>query len=216
MQGVRSLCDQHGILLICDEVMVGFGRSGPMWGFQHYPGVVPDMVTSAKGLSASYLPLALVGVSEPIKRHFDEVSPGWGSTYQAHPVALACAYAAIKHSIDIDLLGNVQRLAPVFEAEVARLVETHPSVARGRAYGLFGCLDLVGPDGKSPQQIQGPPAASLPRLKQALAKHGVVGLLRYPLMHLAPPLTVTEPELMDGMGRVSAALSEALDPAFAA
>lgn len=90
--------------------MSGFGRTGKWWGFQHYDGVVPDIMTSAKGLSASVIPVAMVGVSSPIKNYFDKTSPGWGSTFHAHSVALACAFATMKHMVDHDVVGHVQKM----------------------------------------------------------------------------------------------------------
>eukprot|EP00968_Pinguiococcus_pyrenoidosus_P024734 scaffold5013_cov273-Pinguiococcus_pyrenoidosus.AAC.10 len=142
MEGVRALCDKYNILYIADEVMVGFGRTGKLWGFQHYDGLVPDIVTSAKGLSAAYMPLAVVGMKQEIKEFFEANALGWGATYQAHPVALACAYECVKHLLKEDLAGNAARLESVMVEEIGRLVDTHPSVRQGRAAGLFGCIDL--------------------------------------------------------------------------
>ena len=82
MQGLRALCDKYEIVYIADEVMVGFGRTGKLWGFEHFEGVVPDIVTSAKGLSGAYMPLAMVAMREPIRRFFLEHPLGWGATYQ--------------------------------------------------------------------------------------------------------------------------------------
>eukprot|EP00913_Durusdinium_trenchii_P014466 g13570.t1 len=96
IEGVRSLCDKYDILMICDEVMVGFGRTGHFFAFQHFEGVIPDMVTSAKGLTGSYLPLSMVGVRQKIKNYFWEKPVGWGATYHAHPVAVACAYETVE------------------------------------------------------------------------------------------------------------------------
>ncbi|CAE8584343.1 unnamed protein product, partial [Polarella glacialis] len=113
MTGVRSLCDKYGVLLILDEVMVGFGRTGKFYGFQHFEGVIPDIVTSAKGLTGSFLPLAMVGVRQKIKDHFWKNPVGWGATYHAHPVALACAYETVKYFMKEDVIGNVQKMEPI-------------------------------------------------------------------------------------------------------
>ena len=126
MQGVRALCDKYGIVYIADEVMVGFGRTGKLWGFEHYEGVVPDIVTSAKGLSAAYLPLSVVGMNAKIQQFFVDNPLGWGATYQGHPVAMACAYECIKHMIQHDLIGNAARLESV-------MIEVTPAA---RACGL--------------------------------------------------------------------------------
>jgi len=109
MEGVRALCDKYDILMICDEVMVGFGRTGHFFGFQHFEGVIPDIVTSAKGLTGSYVPMSMVGVRQKIKDHFWKNPVGWGATYHAHPVAMACAYETVKHMLKEDILGNVKK-----------------------------------------------------------------------------------------------------------
>jgi len=160
------------------------------------------------------LPMAMVGVRQNLKEYFDATPAGWGATYHAHPVAMACAYASVKHMIDVDLLGHVAKLAPVLEEELARLVAEHPSVARARSFGLLGCLDLVGPDGKPEQRLEGPPAPSAARLRASLREHGVFGLLRLPLVHVCPPLVITEPELRDATHRLSAALKGSVDQDF--
>ena len=206
MQGVRALCDKYGVLYIADEVMVGFGRTGKMWGFEHYEGVVPDLVTSAKGLSSAYLPLSMVALSEPLFEHFRTTPIGWGSTYHAHPVALACAYECVKHLIQHDLVGNAKRLEPTMVECTRALVDAHPAVRQGRVAGLFGCLDLQGPDGKYMQPLAGPPHPAAAKFKAALLDEGIYGLVRPPLMHTAPPLVIDETQLRDGFARVDRAL----------
>ena len=151
MQGVRALCDKYNILMHCDEVMVGFGRTGEMFGFQNFPGVVPDIMTSAKGISSAAIPLSMMATRKHIMEAFEDKPLGWGSTYQAHPVALACAYENLKHLIKTDVVGQVQQLAPVFEEGMKTLADNHPSIKQYRAIGLFGCFDAQFPDGKNPQ-----------------------------------------------------------------
>merc|ERR1719498_488802 len=113
IEGIRALCDRHGILLILDEVMVGFGRTGKFWGFQHFPGVIPDILTSAKGLSSAYMPISVVGVRQKIKDYFMDTPMGWGATFANHPVAMACAYEVLKHTLKQDLAGNAAALESV-------------------------------------------------------------------------------------------------------
>lgn len=216
MQGVRQLCDEYGIVLICDEVMTGFGRTGKMWGINHYEGVVPDIMTSAKGLTGSFTPLSMVGVSSKLQAHFNEVTCGWGSTFQAHPVSLRCAYETVKYLIANDIVGHVQRMEGVLSEEIQRMVDEHPSVQQGRSMGLFSCLDTVSPDGHYTQTLAGPWNERTLSLKAAYKKHGVYGLLRMPHLHITPPLVVTEPELRDGCQRISRALEDSLDQAFTA
>jgi len=131
MQGVRALCDKYDILLHLDEVMVGFGRTGEMWGFQHYDGVVPDIVTSAKGLSSSITPISMVAVSDKMMEFFEENPMGWGSTFQAHPVAMAAAYANIKEMLSNDVIGHVQEMALVFEQHMKECAEVRMEEERG-------------------------------------------------------------------------------------
>jgi taurine---2-oxoglutarate transaminase len=151
MQGIRAMCDKYNIVLHCDEVMVGFGRTGEFFGFQNYDGVIPDIVTAAKGLTSAALPLSMVACRKHIMDAFDDKPLGWGSTYAAHPVAMACAYENVKHLIKADVIGHVQRIAPVFDKCMQTLTEKHPSIKQYRHIGMFGCFDAHRPDGSNPQ-----------------------------------------------------------------
>merc|ERR1719498_890334 len=206
MEGVRALCDKYGILLILDEVMVGFGRTGKFWGFQHFDGVIPDIMTSAKGLSAAYMPIAVVGVRQKIKDYFMDTPMGWGATFANHPVAMACAYEVLKHAVKHDLAGNAAALEPVMVEELENIVEKHSSVRQARAIGLFGCLDLVGADGQSLQALQDRQSEKTSAFRKAMFDNGLWGLFRPPLLHCAPPLVINEAELRDGFSRLDRAL----------
>jgi adenosylmethionine-8-amino-7-oxononanoate aminotransferase len=151
MQGVRAICDKYDILMHCDEVMVGFGRTGELFGFQHYDGVIPDIVTAAKGITSAAIPLSMTACRKHVMESFEERALGWGSTYQAHPVAMACAYENLKHILKTDVVGHVQRLAPLFEESMKTICENHPSIKQYRAIGMFGCFDTHLPDGGNPQ-----------------------------------------------------------------
>jgi len=206
MEGVRALCDKYDILMICDEVMVGFGRTGHFFGFQHFEGVIPDIVTSAKGLTGSYMPMSMVGVRQKLKDHFWKNPVGWGATYHAHPVAMACAYETVKHMLKEDILGNVKKLENVMFQELNSIVVKHDSVKQGRAVGLFGCIDLVNSQGKHVQQLGAPSPPEVQLLRRAMKEQGLFALFRPPLLHCAPPLVITEEELRDGFQRLSNAL----------
>lgn len=206
IEGVRALCDKYGIQLIMDEVMVGFGRTGKFWGFQHFDGVIPDIVTSAKGLSASYLPVSMVGVRQHLKDFFETKPLGWGATYASHPVSLACAYETIKYLIKHDLVGRAASLEKIMIHEMEEIAERHPSVLQGRAVGLFGCFDLIGKDGNLIQRLSGPSPPEIPKFRQALFDNGLISLFRPPLLHCAPPLVITEDELLEGFHRLNNAL----------
>jgi adenosylmethionine-8-amino-7-oxononanoate aminotransferase len=206
MEGVRALCDKYDILLIFDEVMVGFGRTGKFWGFQHFDGVIPDILTSAKGLSAAYLPVAVVGLRQKIKDYFMDKPLGWGATFANHPVAMACAYECVKHTVKENLAANAAALEPVMVEEMAKLVDKHSSVRQARAIGLFGCLDLVGANGQLVQDYQDVPSKKTMDFRKAMFENGLWGLFRPPLLHCAPPLVISEAELRDGFSRLDKAL----------
>jgi len=211
MEGVRKICDRHGIMMICDEVMVGFGRTGTLWGFQHYD-VVPDIVTSAKGLTGAYLPLSMVAVRAHIKEHFETNPLGWGATFHAHPVSMAAGYECLKFMLDRDLIGHVKReIEPVMKRQVERMAAKHDVVARGRAVGAFGCLDLVDPATNAPIQGFDGSNCSHPQavaaFRAALRENGIYGFIRPPVLHCAPALVIQPHELEDGWERADRALS---------
>jgi adenosylmethionine-8-amino-7-oxononanoate aminotransferase len=213
MQGVRAICDKYNILLHCDEVMVGFGRTGKLFGFQHYDGVIPDILTAAKGLSSAALPISMMAVRKHIQEAFDDKPLGWGSTYAAHPVAVACAYENVKHLIKADVLGHVQSLAPQFEDSMRTIAENHPCIKQYRSIGLFGCFDVHTPEGKNPQLQHTAIDSAFVKYKKAYTDNRLIGLLRPPHLHVAPPLIISEDELMDGFERQDRALY-ALDDAL--
>jgi len=203
---VFELCDKYNILLILDEVMVGFGRTGTFWGFQHFDGVIPDIMTSAKGLSGAYMPIAVIGMRQKIRDYFMDRPLGWGATFANHPVAMACAYEVLKHTVKHNLVGNAAAFESVMVEEMERLVQKHSSVRQARAIGLFGCLDLVGPDGKNIQEYQQPMSPKTQEFRKAMFANGLWGLFRPPLLHCAPPLVINEEELRDGFARLDRAL----------
>jgi len=208
MEGVRALCDKYGIILILDEVMVGFGRTGKFWGFQHFEGVIPDILTSAKGLSAAYQPIAVLGVRQQIRDFFMDTPLGWGATFANHPVAMACAYECVKHTVKENLAAKSAALGPVMVEEMGKLVEKHNSVRQARAIGLFGCLDLVGADGNFIQAYQDAQSPKTQEFRKAMFDEGLWGLFRPPLLHCAPPLVINEAELRDGFARLDRALAK--------
>lgn len=206
MQGVRAICDKYDILLHCDEVMVGFGRTGQLFGFQNYKGVVPDILTCAKGITSALLPMSMTACKKEIMDAFEDKPLGWGSTYQAHPVALACAYETVKYLLKEDIVGHVQRLAPAFEDTMKSIAEDHPCIKQYRAIGMFGCFDVHGPNGENPQLQHTAIDKAFVEYKKAFTENGLIGLIRPPHLHVAPPLIITEEELMDGFDRMDRAL----------
>lgn len=219
MEGVRALCDKYGILMICDEVMVGFGRTGKFWGFQHY-NIIPDIVTSAKGLTGAWMPLSMVAVRSHIKEHFETNAVGWGATFQAHPMSLAMGYECVKYMLEQDIVGRTKDvIEPIMQKNIDRIVAKYDSVARGRVIGAFGCVDLVDPRTGAPVQnfdgtdCSNPQAIAI--FRAALREHGLYGFVRPPMFHCAPALVIQPEELEDGFARADRAL-EAYDRAFRA
>ena len=145
MQGVRAICDKYNIVMHCDEVMVGFGRTGELFAFQNYEGVIPDIVTAAKGITSATLPLSMTACRKHIMESFEEKALGWGSTYQAHPVAMACAYENVKYLVKNNVIGHTKVLGSVMEREMKRIAENHPSIKQYRSIGLFGCFGCSQP-----------------------------------------------------------------------
>ena len=142
LEGVRALCDRHGILLIADEVMSGFGRTGRWFAVDHW-NVVPDLITMAKGLTSAYVPLGAVGLRRPIADHFrDRVFYG-GLTYNSHPVGCAAALATLDVYEEDGLIDNARRMGDVMGHLMQDLAGRHPSVGAVRHIGLFGIVELV-------------------------------------------------------------------------
>lgn len=213
-EGVRALCDKYDILLIADEVMVGFGRTGKMWAFQHYDNVLPDIVTSAKGLTGAWMPLSMVSVRQKIKDFFETTPLGWGSTFHAHPMNTVVGYECLKLMLEIDLVGHVaNNVAPVMRSEVDRLAAKFPSsIGQARAVGAFGCLDLLDPRTGLPiQEVSGANCShpeAVATFKAQLRANGLYGFVRPPKFHCGPPLVITPEELKDGFARAERALEE--------
>ncbi|MGC6415512.1 MAG: aminotransferase class III-fold pyridoxal phosphate-dependent enzyme [Bradymonadia bacterium] len=141
LQGLRALLDKYGILLVCDEVMCGFGRTGKMFAFEH-AGIVPDILTMAKGLTSSYAPMGCMAVSDPIAAHFKENVFWGGLTYNAHCLGLATAEAVIEVMQDEGLVENAQKMGVVMRQHMQAMQDKHPSVRGFRQIGLFGMMDL--------------------------------------------------------------------------
>src|SRR5678815_3464925 len=142
MQGVRALCDKYGIVMIADEVMSGFGRTGKWFAIEHW-NVVPDLITMAKGLTSAYVQLGAVGVRQPIADTFkDKPFPG-GLTYSSHPLACATALATLAVYEEDDLIARAARTGTLMADLLADLAVRHPSVGAVRSIGLFGIIELV-------------------------------------------------------------------------
>jgi taurine---2-oxoglutarate transaminase len=209
LEGVRELCDRHGIVLIADEVMSGFGRTGAWFAVNHW-GVVPDLMTVAKGLTSSYLPLGGVAISPEIAAHFDEHVFSGGLTYNSHPLSCAAAVAAIRVLEEDDLVGNARRLEPVMRRHHEALMERHPSVGRIRNIGLFGIVELV--ESRETMRPLSPfnvVNETMQAVNAALLERGLFTMIRFNGVMTNPPLCITEEQLEEGFAIVDEALEVA-------
>ncbi len=196
LQGLRKLLDKYGILLVCDEVMAGWGRTGKLFAFEH-GGIVPDIVTMAKGLTSSYIPLGVMGVSDPIADHFRDNVFWGGLTYNSHALALATALAVIEVFENEGLVDNAARLDSVMRARMQKLQADHPCVKEVRNIGLFGMIDLQNSDGELLAGYNGSHPA-IGKLKQHFSDEGLFTFVRWSHVMCNPPLCITEEQLMEG------------------
>ncbi|KAL4431534.1 hypothetical protein ABPG74_017239 [Tetrahymena malaccensis] len=207
IQGVRALCDKYNILLIMDEVMVGLGRCGEMFAFQTYDGIVPDMFTCAKGLSGSYLPLSAVGFRKDIQDFFRTNPLGWGTTYQGHPVSCIAGYEVVKYMLEQNICDHVKQLEKVMVKRMDELINKHNCLRQGRVRGLFGAFDIVGADGQLIQRnFSDPTPEPVLKFKKRLLENGIFQWVRAPVLHIAPPLIITEKELNHAFDMIDDAL----------
>ena len=206
LQGVRELCDRYGILLIADEVMSGFGRTGAWFAVDHW-GVVPDIITCAKGLTSSYVPLGALGMRPGIAAHFEDHVFFGGLTYNSHPVALAAALATIRVYEEDGLIERAAKMGEVMARHHEELAAGHPSVGAHRGIGLFGVLELV--RDRSSGEPMAPFNGSSPEMAELYRfalEHGVFVNLHWNHVMTNPPLCITEAELAEGFEVLDRAL----------
>jgi taurine--2-oxoglutarate transaminase len=207
LQGVRELCTKHGILMICDEVMAGFGRTGEWFAVDHWK-VVPDIITMAKGLTSAYVQLGAVGMRPQIAAHFrDRMFPS-GLTYNSHPLACAAALATIGVYEEDDLIANARRMGAIMKDLLADLERRHPSIGATRSIGLFGIVELV-KDKKTRQPLApfGGTSDEMGRFSRALREEGLYTFVRWHTFFTNPPLCITEAELREGFAMIDRALA---------
>jgi taurine--2-oxoglutarate transaminase len=206
LQGVQGLCRRHGILLVLDEVLTGFGRTGRWFACQHW-GVAPDLMTRAKGLTSGYAPLGAVAISETVAEYFDDRPFVSGLTFSGHPLSLAAALANIDVIESDDLVARADDMAPAFAARLSALKDAHPSVAAVRAIGLLAAVEMAdGTDSDSPLWVG---------LARTLREAGLWVHQHDDMLILAPALIVTEGQIDEGLGLLSSCL-ESVDARLAA
>lgn len=209
LEGVRELCDRYGILLIADEVMSGFGRTGKWFAVDHW-GVVPDIMTMAKGLTSAYAPLGAVAMKPDIAAHFDHVPFVSGLTYTSHPVSLAAAIANIQVMKQDRLVERAAAMGPVLRRMLADLGEAHPSVGEVRSIGLFGAIELVR-DRKTREPLApwNGTSPEMTAVKKYCLTHGLYLDVHWHTLLIIPPLIIDEAQLAEGFAVLDGALSAA-------
>ena len=206
MQGLRALCDKYGILLIADEVMAGFGRTGEWFSVDHWK-VVPDLISMAKGLTSAYVQLGAVGMRRHIADHFEKNVFYGGLTYNSHPLACAAALATIAVYEEDNLIENARRMGELMRSLLEDLQNRHPSVGATRSIGLFGIVELV--RNRETREPMAPFNGSSPEM-QALGKffrtEGLYTFVRWNTFFTNPPLCITEAELREAFAIIDRCL----------
>ena len=206
IQGLRAICDAHGILLVCDEVMCGLGRTGSWFAVDQWK-VVPDMITMAKGLTSAYLPLGAVAMSERIAAHFEKNVFYGGLTYNAHPMSLAAAEACLQVMIDDDMVGHTRRMGRVLSELHQEMKRKHPSVGDVRSIGLFGVLELVkNRKTKEPMAPFNGTSPEMQKLGAFFRQEGMYVFLNWNNLFTNPPLCITEEQLRESFTTIDRAL----------
>jgi taurine--2-oxoglutarate transaminase len=207
IQGVRALCDKYGILMIADEVMSGFGRTGRWFAVDHW-GVVPDLMTVAKGLTSAYVPLGAVGLRQPIADWFrDRPFPG-GLTYSSHPLACAAALATIAVYEDDKLVDRARETGRLMADLLGELASRHRSVGAVRSIGLFGIVELVrNRETRVPMAPFNGTSPEMAALGQFFRQEGLFTFVRWNYFFTNPPLPITEAELREGFDIIDRGLA---------
>ena len=209
LPGVRALCDRYGVLLIADEVMSGFGRTGKWFAIQHWD-VVPDLMTMAKGLTSAYAPLGAVAMRPEIANYFNERVFQSGLTYNSHPISLAAAIANIQVMQQDRLIEHAAEMGPVLHRMLTDLGEQHPSIGEVRSIGLFGVIELV--RDRRTRQPMAPFNGTSPEmteLRNNLLEHGLYIYTHWHTILVIPPLIINQEQLKEGFTILDQALAVA-------
>src|ERR671932_427029 len=216
LRAVRDVCDRHGILLVLDEIMAGFGRTGRCFACENWD-VVPDIVSAAKGINSGYVPLGAMIVSEPIAEWVRDKYFAGGLTYSGHPLACASAVASIEAFREEGIVENAAAMGPVFAEELGRLAERHPSIGDVRGLGCFWALELV-QDRETreplvPFNAAGEDFAPVARVAKAALERGLYLMTHWNVIMICPPLVITREEIEEGVAVLDDALALADEPA---
>lgn len=210
LQAVRRICDRYGIVMILDEVMTGFGRTGEWFAADHY-GVVPDILTSAKGINSGYVPLGAMTVNEPIATWLEDHMFWGGQTYAGHPLACASGVAALTIMEEEGLVENARKQGERLQVGLEELATRHPSIGDIRGRGLFFGVELVRDRATReplvPFNAKGDAAAPMTAVTKDAWSHGLYLTANNNVLRLTPPLVITDAEIDQGL----AILDKSLD-----
>ncbi len=208
IQGVRDICNRHHILMIADEVMSGFGRTGEWFAVNHW-GVVPDIMTMAKGLTSGYAPLGVVAMKPEIAAAFNEKVYEGGLTYNGHPISLAAAIAVIEVMQQDRLVEKAKLSGEILKNMLQNLKARHPSVGDVRSIGLFAAIEVVkNQQTKEPADRKSGSSPEMSALRQYLLDHGVYLYTHWNTILIIPPLIITQSELEQGLSVIDQSLYE--------
>ena len=206
---IRAICDKHGILLIVDEVMSGFGRTGKWFGIDNH-GIIPDMIATAKGITAGYLPFGALIVSDKIAKHYDDNVLWLGLTYSAHPVGCAAALEVLKIYEEDNLIEHASSMGNYIDEQVELLKQKHPSIGDFRNTGLLGCIELVkNKESKEPLAPFNAKPDEMIIMNKVAAKIKELGMytfVRWNYIFIAPPLCITKEQVDEGLQIISEAI----------
>jgi taurine--2-oxoglutarate transaminase len=206
LQGVRALCDKYGILLIADEVMSGFGRTGAWFAVNHW-NVVPDIITMAKGLTSAYVQLGAVGMRRKIAEHFTSSPFPSGLTYNSHTLGCATALAAIRVIQDDGLIERARKTGYLMADLLTDLAARHPSVGAVRSIGLFGIIELVrNRQTREPMAPFNGTSPEMAAVSKFFRDEGLYTIVRWNYFFTNPPLPISEAELREGFAIIDRAL----------
>lgn len=206
LQGIREICDRNDILLICDEVMSGFGRTGEWFAVDNW-GVVPDLMTMAKGLTSAYAPLGAVAMRDKIAEHFDNQVFYGGLTYNSHPISLAAAIANINVMKEDRIIENVKKMGAVLRQHLNDLGEKHKSVGEVRSIGLFSAIEVVkNRETREPMAPYNGTSPEMTKVKEFLLDNGVFTFIHWNVILVNPPLIINEQQLEEGISIIDQAL----------
>jgi len=212
LQRVKEICEENDVLFVVDEVMSGFGRTGKWFAIEHWD-VVPDIMTMAKGLTSAYIPLGAVAVSPKVSDVIDKEVLYCGLTYGAHPLSCAAACAAIEVYKEENLIENARDMGAILKTELKRFKEKHASVGDVRAIGLFSCIELVKnkrtKEPLSPYNAMGKAAENSTAIFKRLMAKGLFTFVRWMFLFVAPPLSINEAQLREGLSIIDEVLDYA-------